>query len=430
MNIRNIFFIIFVVGLGSNLLAQFSISAEYRPRAEANNGYRTLPVESSETAFYVSQRTRLNFKYNSEKYEAYFSLQDVRVWGQADYFIKSGIQYNSNALDIHQAWFDWHFAKNWSLKTGRQVWSYDDGRMLAGRNWNQYGLAWDAFLLKYQYKKLKIHLGSSINNTWISFNKDNFNPTENSNEIPLGFRIKYFNFLWFNYQFSDKFKISFANYYASFLGPDTKSTYYTLGTSGLHFDYQSDFLAAQANLYYQYGKTPSGIDASAFMATLKAQLNFKPFTFSLNGDYLSGDETTKDSYNAFNILYGARWPVYGWMNYYVLPGDTKNGGLVDLYPGIKYVVQKKHYFLAQFHFFSLSTITFETPELDKNLGNELDFSYVFKYDKDLSLGLYFSYYFATETSEYIKGIEYNKSSSPYWLNLMITFKPSLFSSYK
>jgi hypothetical protein len=121
--------------------AQFTVSAEYRVRGEANNGYRTLPTTSSETAFYVSQRTRLNLKYNSEKYTAFFSLQDVRVWGQADYAIKSGIQANSYSLDISQAWFDWKFAKSWKLRTGRQAWIYDDGRILASRNWNQYGLS-------------------------------------------------------------------------------------------------------------------------------------------------------------------------------------------------------------------------------------------------------------------------------------------------
>jgi hypothetical protein len=55
---------------------------------------------------------------------------------------------------------------------------------------------------------------------------------------------------------------------------------------------------------------------------------------------------------------------------------------------------------------------------------------VYKYDKDISLGLYFSYYFATETSEYLKGIESGKSTSPYWVNLMLTFKPTLFKTEK
>lgn len=284
--------------------------------------------------------------------------------------------------------------------------------------------------MTHDTKKFSLHLASSINNTWTSFNKTSFIPEENPNELPIGDRIKYFNFIWFHYKFNEKAKLSFANYYASFLSPGTKSTYYTLGTSGLHFDYKSDFLHAQANAYYQYGKSSTGSNVSAFMTTLKADFKFNSFTFGINGDYLSGDDQNNESYNAFNILYGARWPVYGWMNYYVLTGDTKNGGLVDLYPGIKYSIQKKHHLLAQFHFFSLATKTFDVPELNKNLGNELDFSYVYKYDKDISLGLYFSYYFATETSEYLKGIESGKSTSPYWVNLMLTFKPTLFSSEK
>ncbi|MDZ7775901.1 MAG: hypothetical protein U5L09_10070 [Bacteroidales bacterium] len=38
----------------------FSITGEWRTRAEANNGYKYIPVEEDVTQYYVSQRTRLN----------------------------------------------------------------------------------------------------------------------------------------------------------------------------------------------------------------------------------------------------------------------------------------------------------------------------------------------------------------------------------
>ena len=65
--------------LASTVQAQFTIDAEIRPRFEANHGFRTLPVESSQTAYFVSQRTRLNLKYNTDKFTTYISLQDVRL---------------------------------------------------------------------------------------------------------------------------------------------------------------------------------------------------------------------------------------------------------------------------------------------------------------------------------------------------------------
>jgi len=79
----------------STIHAQFSLDAELRTRGEANNGYRTLPTENSQTAFFISQRTRLNLSFKKEKFSTYISLQDVRLWGQEDFVNKTGIQTSS-----------------------------------------------------------------------------------------------------------------------------------------------------------------------------------------------------------------------------------------------------------------------------------------------------------------------------------------------
>ena len=412
--------------------AQFSIDAEIRPRVEANHGFRTLPVESSQTAFFVSQRTRLNLKYINDKFTTYISLQDVRLWGEEDWAHKTGLQSSSKGVDVSQAWFDWKFAKNWGLKTGRQMWNYDNGRILAGRNWNQTALSWDALLLHFDKENFQFHFGSSFNNTYTSFNKNSYNPDDNPYEEPLGFRIKYFNFVWLKFTVSENFSFSLAEYLASYLGANTSSTLYTLSTTGLHIDYHTKNIKILANAFYQYGNKTSSKNGNAFMLTFAGTYRLSKIKLGLGGDYLSGKGD--DDSQAFDLMYGARFKYYGYMNYYVLPGDTKDGGLIDVYPNISWSINKNHSINAVYYSFWLAKDVYnnvdggDNSHLNKYLGSEIDFNYKYIYSKNFNIQFLSGYYFATETTEFVKNIQRGKSTSPYWASIMLTFKPKFFST--
>jgi len=424
---------IFIYTLNTN--AQFSITGEYRVRGEANHGLGSLPVEESQTAFFISQRTRLNMKYENEKFTSYFSLQDVRLWGQEDLVSKTGVNYSSIGVDISQAWFDWKFAKNWGLKTGRQIWSYDDGRILASRNWNQTALSWDALFVHLDKDDFHFHFGSSINNTYTSFNKNSFVTTDNPFEMPYGYRIKYFNFIWLNFQINKSLQLSFSNYLSSYLAENTNSTIYSMMTHGLYFEYKNDDFSGKAEVYYQYGKNGKGSDVSAYMFAVFANYKTGKFKWGAGLDYYGGDQSDNDKYNAFDIMYGGRHKFNGWLNFYNLPSNTNNKGLIDVWPNITYTINKKHQVFAKYHFFSLEQESYtiladgiNSNNPGKNIGGELDFNYTYKFDKSFKIEMFFSYYFATETTELIKGVESGSSTSPYWLSLMLTYKPDIFSS--
>ena len=47
--------------------SQFTVDAQLRPRFEFRHGYKTLFPDDIDPASFVSQRTRLNFGYKSEK---------------------------------------------------------------------------------------------------------------------------------------------------------------------------------------------------------------------------------------------------------------------------------------------------------------------------------------------------------------------------
>jgi len=414
------------------LKAQFVINAELRNRSEANHGYHSLPIESSQTAYYISQRTRLNLKYTHDKFTSYVSVQDVRFWGQEDMASKTGIQSSSLGLDISQAWFNWEFAKNWGLKTGRQLWSYDDGRILASRNWNQTALSYDALLIHFDKEDFHFHFGSSINNTNTSFNRDA--DLLNYYNYPYGYRIKYFNFLWLKFHASDKFSISLAEYVASYLDPNTTSTYYNLSTSTLHFNYQSEKLKILANVFYQlYQKPNSDKYSNAFMLTFSANFQPNKVSYGIGADYLSGED--EDGNNAFNLMYGARFKYYGWMNYFILSKDSKEAGLIDIYPNIKFKINNKNSVCATYHAFWTSEDLGimdggDFSYLTRNLGGELDLGYNYIYDKSFRIQMNLGYYFANETTEYAKEIPKGTSTTPIWASIMLTYKPEFFRTEK
>ena len=414
------------------LKAQFVINAELRTRAEANHGFQSLPVESSQTAFFISQRTRLNLKYTHDKFTTYFSLQDVRLWGQEDIASKTGIQASIVGLDVSQAWLNWEFAKNWGLKTGRQIWDYDDGRILASRNWNQTALSYDALLIHFDKDDFHFHFGSSINNAYTSFNRDT--DLLNYYNYPYGYRIKYFNFLWLKFHASDKFSISLAEYVASYLDPNTTSTYYNLSTTGAHLDYHSEKLKILANVFYQlYQKPYSDKYSNAFMLTFSANYQVNKVNLGVGADYLSGED--EDGNNAFNLMYGARFKYYGWMNYFILSKDSKEAGLIDIYPNIKFKINNKHSVCATYHAFWTSEDLGimdggDFSYLTRNLGGEIDLGYKYVYDKSFRIQMNLGYYFANETTEFVKGIPKGTSTTPIWASIMLTYKPEFFSTEK
>jgi len=425
----SLYLALLTMGIVNTLNAQFIINAEFRTRAEANHGYKSLPVESSQTAYFISQRSRLNLKYTHDKFTSYFSIQDVRFWGQEDLASKTGVQASSIGVDVSQAWFNWEFAKNWNLKTGRQIWSYDDGRILASRNWNQIALSWDALLLHFDKNDFHFHFGSSINNTYTSFNRDV--DLINYYNYPSGYRIKYFNFLWLKFHASSKFTISLAEYIASYLAPNTTSTYYNLSTSTLHLNYHSKKLKILANAFYQFYQKPNSDKYSnAFMLTLSANYQVNQANIGIGTDYLSGQDEKGN--NAFNLMYGARFKYYGWMNYYILSKDSKEGGLIDVYPNIKFKLNNKHSIYAIYHaFWSAENIAIDIDGgdfsyMNRNLGSELDLSYKYTYDKSFHIQMNLGYYFASETTEFVKGISRGSSTAPIWASVMLIYKPEFF----
>ncbi len=423
----------------TNLMAQFELSAEIRPRFEINNGFGGVPTIFTEPTYFVSQRSRLNAALSKEKYKVYFSLQDVRVWGSGDVASGTGEFMSTGGLGIHEIWAEFKVFSNSRIKVGRQVLKYDDQRLLATRNWNQYAITYDALLYSYQRDGWQFDAALSYNNDPSKLGSGGFG--KNDFDVnPIAKRLRTVNFIYLKKQITDAFSLSYMSLVTGYQKDQVSSTTYLMGTHGFYGNYQKNALNAKFNAYYQMGKSQTGQDVSAYMLTLEANYQARKLGFGLGMDVLSGQDARNNDADyqkkdhAFDMFYGVRYARYGWMNQYVVQASTRNAGLVDIYPQLTYNLSEKGSVKAMFHFFSLATNAsdpFNNGEyLSGSIGQELDIAYNHKFSKEIALNVGFGYYFTNDTFAAVKNVKPDEIETPYFGWVMLTFKPSLFLSEK
>ncbi len=419
------------------LQAQFEISAELRPRFELNDGYANVPTDQTEPTYFVSQRSRISLKFNQEKYRMFFSLQDVRVWGDDNVATGSATFMNTGSTGIHQAWAEFDVFANSRIRVGRQEFKYDDQRLLAWRNWNQFGLTYDALLYSYKRENWQFDVALSYNNDASKGGSAGFG-VNNFDVDPITRRLRTLNFIYLKNQITEEFSLAMLNLLTGYQADKTSSTTYLMATQGFYGEYKKNAFTGKFNVYYQYGKTQSGKDVSAYMITAEADYKARKLSIGAGIDYLSGQDASnadadyQEGYHAFDMLYGVRYARYGNMNQFLVPGSTRNGGLIDIYPKLAYHFSPKSTLRATYHFFSLATKIDEPGGnltlLEGSLGSELDMIYAHKFSKEIIFSAGVSVYNTNDTFAKVKGVSPTDIKTPVWGWVMLTFKPTLFSS--
>ena len=117
---------------GGSLLAQFTISGEFRPRAEYRDGYTKLRDSTQSPYGDILGRERIIFDYNNNKFTTRFSLQHAFVFGENNYYNSDTIK--NNTVNIFEAWFKYNFTKSFAIRVGRMAISYDDQRVIGYNN--------------------------------------------------------------------------------------------------------------------------------------------------------------------------------------------------------------------------------------------------------------------------------------------------------
>ncbi len=437
-------------------MSQFLIDAEIRPRAEFRHGYKLLPEPGVVAANFISQRTRLNFKYTHSRFNVGISLQDVRVWGDEQLYSSTGVFGDKASIEMKEGWIEIFAGKHNTFKLGRQFFSYEDERLMARRNWNQNAITYDAFLYKFSKNDLKLHVGLSVNNNKENVFGGDYNLYDEiiyldtitntliTQKVSISSRIQSLNFLYLSKVLNEKAHLSFFALATGFQKPETKGTIYIKGTYGLFLKYTPGKFGMRSSLYYQNGKNKIGQNVSAYMFNFCGNFAFDPFLLKAGLDYISGqdamneNENYQDKDHFFDIFYGSRHKYYGLMDYFSnMRIATANGGLVDLYGGLKCKLSDNFDLSLDYHYFSLQNrVSDPTAEneinksLKKALASELDLAFGIKIINEVKISGGFSFLLPTESLEKIQEVVPGSSKFAYWGWLMLTAKPVLFSNYK
>ncbi|MGB3180421.1 MAG: alginate export family protein [Cyclobacteriaceae bacterium] len=400
-------------------VAQFTLSAEMRPRTQLRNGYRTLKSEGDSPSFFTSQRTRLNFLYEKDKlFSTYISVQDVRVWGDQDQLA------DEPSVGVFQAWAKLRIIDKLHLKAGRQELMYEDGYLLGHLNWRQTGRSHDAALLQFADSSFEADLG-------LAFNQDN---GRIYGTYYTGNYYKSLQFLWMkkSWQHVD---LSLLAINRGFQSVDSSQVFEQ--TFGPNLYYHNGDFDLKLRYYFQTGtdRQQRNVEAHFFSGWVGYDLSDK-WRWQLGADVLSGmtyrqaNDPFNTENNTFDILYGLRHGHFGHMDYFYL-GFTPPAGLVDVVLKGTYKPSAKLSITADIHSFSsyadLPPEAAAVPEQrDKFLGVETDLYARYRLDDELTLVGGYSHMFATESMSIVKGGPNDLLNNWFWVSL--SFKPILFTS--
>ncbi len=412
-----------LVIFATSLTAQeIGISGELRPRYEYRHGFKTLASPENDAANFISQRTRLNMDYKSDRFNIFFAIQNVSVWGDVSTLSPS----SKNGIAFHEAWAEYFFNDKFSMKLGRQEISYDDQRIFGSVGWAQQARSHDAMLLKFKTgKKSKLHVGFTINANGESLFETDYDINQYKN----------LQYAWYHANFSEAFGLSalFLNngmQYKTYENDDFKNAYSQ--TIGARLTFKKNKLNIDGASYFQTGNTPDGndkVDLSAYYFTINAKFKItNEFTAGAGIEVLSGND--QDSYapedKAFKPFYGTNHKFNGWMDYFYVGSHMNSVGLMDINVPLIYKKEKFSAVLIP-HFFSAQGNVYDKinrKNVDAYLGTEIDLALGYKVHKSVMFNIGYSHMIATEALAFLKSGDTDETNN--WAWAMVTFKPNFF----
>ena len=457
---------LFMLFSGS-LLAQFSISGEFRPRAEYRDGYTKLR-DSTQTAYGdILGRERIIFDYKNDKFTTRFSLQHAFVFGENNLFNSDTIK--NNTVNVFEAWFKFNFCTSFSIRVGRMTISYDDQRLIGYNNWRTQGSAHDLVGFQWGVEKAAYH-GD------FSFAINNASPAGAFLSDYYLKNYKYMAYLWNQKTFfGEKLKISVIGIMDAYQmpphyqtstsfqrlpvingidtvgyttltipsmvlvsGPNQISTRFTVGGNAW-FNWKN--LSVWGCGYYQGGHIQDGREVAAnfYGGTVSYQI-VKPFKLIAGYEHLSG--TNNDPANkaevakkvtSFNVLYGTNHQFYGYMDLFnsMVTTSYNHPGLDQLNARGIVNFSKVTSLEATWRYFDFCKeyLADGKTKVSKNLGSELDLMFLYKPAPNVELNAAYCHFFPTSAMESFNGLKSSVKGSQY-VYLMITYKPNFFTSEK
>jgi hypothetical protein len=410
-------------------LAQFSFNGQLIQRAEFRNGYNKVIAEKQDPAAFIAQRLRVEGGYNFDKIQLYISLQDIRTWGSAPQ-IKTVDGYFS----LYEGYAQFQIDSSWSVKLGRQELNYDNARFLGNLDWALQGRSHDFALVKFEKNKNKLHFGGGFNQDGQALS-GNFFATQNQYKTAQFVRYEHkakeitiATLFWNNGK-------QYASYDSVGNVKDKAVRFsQTFGISNI--SYKKKHTALSGFFYYQNGKDVKDHKMRAYDASLQISQNI-PFNDSLKNsllitagaEILSGtpSNNTVAVNKSFSPMYGTNHAHNGYMDMYYVGGRHENSvGLHDIFIYLKYTINSKafislntHAFLAYADIYNKQT----AQTMKKNLGQELDLSAGYTFNKSFSMQMGYSQYFNTPSLDYLHGVSLAKPCQN-WAYLMLIVRPN------
>ncbi|MGM5470865.1 alginate export family protein [Flavobacteriaceae bacterium LMO-SS05] len=393
----------------------FELSAELRPRFEFRHGYGTLAVDTLDAVTFISQRTRLNFNYESERLNVYLSLQNVRVWGDVSTLSAKDV----NGIAVHEAWAEAPLTSHLSMKIGRQEIVYDDQRLFGNVGWAQTARSHDALIATFKPNDSnRLDFGLALNEASETLFETSYNVNN----------YKAFQYVWYHANFKDVSLSLLALNTGFAYDDDGKQNVVYNQTLGTHVVYGKNKLKAEATIYVQTGKL-ADVDLSAYNFALNINHGFAThFNVGFGAEYLSGTDmnSSENKLKSFTPWFGTNHKFNGWMDYFYVGNHSNSVGLIDLNATLAFQKDKFSAKLMPHVFSAAATVVDKTSqEMNRGLGTELDLVLGYNWTKETNVQVGYSQLFATETMEVLKGG--NRHATHNWAWVMFTFKPKLFS---
>ena len=473
---KSICFFLLSVAFATTANAQFTISGEFRPRAEYRNGYGKLGDSTMSGYGTILGRSRIIFDYTGEKVQTRFSLQHAFTFGENNY---GSDTISKNTVNIYEAWLRYNFTKNFGVRIGRMGLSYDDMRIFGLSNWTQWGATHDIVNLEWKVPAAKYtgYYGFAINNTAPA-------TVPYLSDYTLK-NYKYMSYLYNQMKFFDeKLVVSILGVADAYQMVNTTSTIpgktvvtwvtngtdtvgsfttktaattltqthnltiYARGTAGGTVGYTWKNLNVFANGFYQAGKYKDGRNQSAYFygGWISYQV-VKPLKLLVGYEKLSGNnasDTTdlKNNVHGFATPFSTKHQFYGYMDIYstYLGLDALHNGLIDLYGRATVRFSEKTSLEATFRSFSLpygylpykvvKKTDLPYQKVSRDLGSEIDLMFLYKPIQNLELNAAYCLYMKSSSKEIMDGLKPGTGRMGQYAYLMITYKPAFFTSEK
>lgn len=415
-----------IVSLQPIMAQDFKLSGEVRPRAEVRNGYKHLMPAGSELAFFVSQRSRLNFDFNQDKLTFKITAQNTRVWGDIGTLSSS----DKTGITLHETWAKYQFKDYFGIKLGRQEIVYDDHRIFGSVGWAQQARSHDAALFLFNFKtKGKLDIGLAYNANKETIVNENYAINQ----------YKSFQFLHYKVDLKKDLKLSILalNNGLNYTTTDSLSQKVANSqTIGGRLSYKNDKIASNVAFYSQIGLVPGAnkfgtTTQSAYYAALDVTYKISTlFSAGLSAELLSGNSmsSTSNVNTAFTPYYGTNHKFNGLMDYFYVGNHGNSVGLIDLSVPLKYKKDKLSLGLTAHYFLAEGDIVSNNVTLSSDLGTEIDFTCGYKVSPFFKINAGYSQMFASNSLQALTGGNNNTTNNWGWV--MVTFKPTLFEQKK